>query len=68
LYEKSIAAYLKQKELHSNDYWNIMHLYFILHDCENGEKYLALYKKNTPREFYKVKKEEISRIRSGCEG
>jgi len=67
LYEKSIAAYLKQKQLNSNDYWNIMHLYFILHDCANGEKYLSLYKKNTPREFYKNNKEQISRIRKRCE-
>jgi hypothetical protein len=65
---RSIDAYLKQKEPSSNDYWNIMHIYFIQHDCENGEKYLALYKKNTPRKFYKSKKEEISRIRKRCEG
>jgi hypothetical protein len=65
---KSIDAYLKQKEPGSNDYWNIMHIYFIQHDCENGEKYLALYKKNTSREFYKERKEQISRIRKRCEG
>jgi len=65
---RSIEAYLKQKDPSSNDYWNIMFTYFIIHDCANGEKYLALYKKNTPREFYKNNKEQISRIRKRCEG
>lgn len=63
---RSINAYLKQNELHSTDYWNIMFSYYILHDCENGEKYLDLYKMNTKRKYYKDKKEEITRIKKKC--
>jgi tetratricopeptide (TPR) repeat protein len=68
IYHKAIAAYLKQKNLSSNDYWNIMHLYFLLHDCVGGEKYLELFKRHTSKAIYKERKEEISRIREGCSG
>jgi hypothetical protein len=67
LLEKSITAYLKQKELSSTDYWNISFQYFYLNDCQNGEKYLTLYKKNTQRKFVKKQKEQIKRLRKRCE-
>jgi hypothetical protein len=67
LLEKSIIAHLKQKELSSNDYWNISFQYFYLNDCVNGEKYLNLYKKNTQRKFVKKQKEQIKRLRKRCE-
>lgn len=66
LLEKSIIAYLKQKELSSNDYWNISFQYFLLNDCQNAEKFLALYKKNTQRKFEKKQKEQIKRLRKRC--
>lgn len=67
LLEKSIIAYLKQKELSSNDYWNISFQYFLLNDCQNAEKFLALYKKNTQRKFVKKQKDQIKRLRKRCE-
>lgn len=66
IYQRAIAAYLKQKDLGSDDYWNVMHLYFLLQDCVNGEKYLELFKQHTSKEIYKERKEQISRMREGC--
>jgi tetratricopeptide (TPR) repeat protein len=68
IYQRAIAAYLKQKVLSSDDYWNIMHLYFLLHDCVGGEIYLELFKRHTSKAIYKERKEEISRMREGCSG
>lgn len=66
LLQKSILSYLKQKELSSNDLWNIAFIYFLLNECEKGAEYLERYLHVTPSKIKRNKKEQIARMKKGC--
>ena len=66
LLQKSILSYLKQKELSSNDLWNIAFIYYLLNECEKGAEYLERYLHVTPSKIKRNKKEQIARMKKGC--
>jgi len=66
LLQKSISSYLKQKELSSNDLWNIAFTYYLLNECDKGADYLERYLRVTPSKIKRNKKEQIARMKKGC--
>jgi hypothetical protein len=66
LLQKSISSYLKQKELSSNDLWNIAFTYYLLNECDNGAEYLERYRRVTPSKIKRSKKKQIARMKKRC--
>ena len=66
LLQKSISSYLKQKELSSNDLWNIAFSYYQLNECDKGAEYLERYRELTPPKIKRRKKQQIARMKKGC--
>jgi hypothetical protein len=66
LLQKSISSYLKQKELSSNDLWNIAITYYLLNECDKGAEYLERYRELTPSKIKRSKKKQIARMKEGC--
>lgn len=64
--QKSISSYLKQKELSSNDLWNISFTYFLLNECERGAEFLERYRQVTPSKIKRKNKEQIARMKKRC--
>ena len=66
LLQKSISSYLKQKELSSNDLWNIAFIYYQLNECDKGADYLERYLHVTPSKIKRNNKEQIARMKKRC--
>ncbi len=66
LLQKSISSYLKQKELSSNDLWNIAFIYNRLNECDKGAEYLERYLRVTPSKIKRNNKEQIARMKKRC--
>lgn len=66
LLQKSISAYLKQKELSSNDLWNIAFIYYRMNECDKVADYLERYLRVTPSKIKRNNKEQIARMKKGC--
>ncbi len=64
--QKSISSYLKQKELGSNDLWNISFTYYLLNECDKGAEYLERYRRVTPSKIKRNNKEQIARMKKRC--